>query len=104
MSQLGDFLRKFDGGYGHLCPGCSQVHFIAVEKELPNGAQWTFDGNIEAPTFGPSIKVTVPIGARRQNERPLVCHYFLKAGQIEFCGDSTHELAGKTVPLPVWPI
>ncbi|MGC4033677.1 MAG: hypothetical protein QM754_18485 [Tepidisphaeraceae bacterium] len=27
------------------------------------------------------------------------CHSFVRDGQIEFLGDCTHELAGKTVPL-----
>lgn len=29
-----------------------------------------------------------------------VCHSFVRDGQIQFCMDSTHELAGKTVDLP----
>ena len=27
------------------------------------------------------------------------CHLFVKNGQIEYCSDSTHSLAGKTVPM-----
>jgi hypothetical protein len=34
---------------------------------------------------------------------PHVCHYFLRDGQIEFCGDSIHALAGQRVQLPDWP-
>jgi hypothetical protein len=32
-----------------------------------------------------------------------VCHYFLQDGALQYCGDSTHGLAGKTVPLPELP-
>jgi hypothetical protein len=32
-----------------------------------------------------------------------ICHYFLTDGLISFCGDSTHDFAGKTVPLPELP-
>jgi hypothetical protein len=32
-----------------------------------------------------------------------LCHYFIRAGKIEFCGDSPHNLAGQTVDLPDWP-
>lgn len=38
-----------------------------------------------------------------------VCHSFVggsggqSPGMIVFLGDSTHELAGQTVPLPAWP-
>jgi hypothetical protein len=28
------------------------------------------------------------------------CHSFVRAGMIEFLSDCTHELAGKTVPIP----
>ena len=60
---------------------------------LPDG--WTFDGNLEAPTFSPSFKHTW------QNGR--VCHYILTAGMLNYCGDSTHALAGQSIPLPVLP-
>jgi len=73
----------------HWCPGCKSIHRINVNA--PNkysNARWTWDGNVDAPTFSPSINI---VGH---------CHYFIRAGQIQFCQDSTHALAGKTVPLP----
>ena len=100
MSQISAALRKAHGGYLHWCPGCNEVHFIAVER--PGGPQWTFDGNAEQPTFSPSVRVTWH-GGYGPERSTKVCHYFIHAGQIEFCGDSTHALAGKTVPLPTWP-
>jgi len=60
----------------------------------------------------PSVKITyngVDAGQMRDAEfgggraPHACCHYFIKAGQIEFQGDSTHALAGKTVPLPPLP-
>jgi hypothetical protein len=60
---------------------------------LPDG--WTFDGNLEAPTFTPSFLHSWGTGK--------VCHYNLIAGWLQFCPDSTHGLAGKTVPLPDLP-
>jgi hypothetical protein len=92
-------------GFHHWCPGCDQPHGIWIKN--PGGAQWTFDGNMEAPTFAPSIRCfsthdengdPLPNGAQR-----TLCHYFIKAGRIEFCGDSPHGLAGRIVPLPEWP-
>jgi hypothetical protein len=84
-----------DEDFGHVlmhwCPGCNARHIINVEKPLPNGAKWTWDGNVDAPTFSPSINI---VGQ---------CHYFIRNGMIEFCGDSAHELAGQTVPLPDFP-
>ena len=32
-----------------------------------------------------------------------VCHYFLRAGVIEYLGDCTHALRGQKVMLPDWP-
>lgn len=32
-----------------------------------------------------------------------ICHYFIRGGKIEFCGDSTHNLSGQTVDLPDIP-
>lgn len=80
-----------DGMLSHYCPGCKSRHMIAVYEPFPNGALWTFDGNAESPTFSPSINI---VGA---------CHYFIRAGKIEFCGDSKHDLAGQTVDLPDLP-
>ncbi len=71
-----------------FCPGCECVHG-------PN-AGWTFNGDFEKPTFSPSILVK---GADGDGAK-TVCHSFVRDGQIQFLGDCTHELAGKTVDLP----
>jgi hypothetical protein len=64
-------------------------HVIHTDRRAqPNGHTWEFDGNEQAPTFSPSVHI---VGQ---------CHYFIRAGRIEFCGDSKHHLAGKTVELP----
>lgn len=75
----------------HWCPGCKSRHLINIEKPNLSNAVWRWDGNVESPTFTPSINI---IGH---------CHYFITAGKISFCADSTHELAGKTVDLPEIP-
>lgn len=116
MSQVSAKLRDFEGGFSHWCPGCRRMHMIAVGEPLENGARWSFDGNFGAPTFGPSVRVSgkklviVDDEWTGEWEREAqgstidhVCHYFIRAGMIEFCGDSTHELAGQTVPLPDLP-
>lgn len=70
------------------CPGCESGHG-------PTDA-WEYNGDAERPTFSPSILV-------RGGSRNLVCHSFVRDGQIEFLGDCTHRLAGQTVPLPDVP-
>lgn len=108
MGQFGRFLRKIGAaeghtgqGYAHGCPACEEMHAFAVETPFSNGARWQFDGNIESPTFAPSMNIAT--GWPDKPETFTRCHYFLRAGQIEFLGDSTHGLAGRTVPLPELP-
>jgi hypothetical protein len=112
MGQVSAKLRAYDVGDGwrgaafaHWCPGCKGMHAFAVGKPLRNGAKWTFDGNLEAPTFAPSMHIRVGPYPSDDDEpgRIDVCHYFLRAGQIQFLGDSTHALKGQTVPLPDLP-
>jgi hypothetical protein len=108
MGQVSSVLRRGQGGYFHWCPACEEMH------RLPDS--WTFDGNLEMPTFSPSFKHS-GMKAEVVNGRwtgewerdgdgkliPFVCHYILTAGQLNFCGDCTHAFAGKTVPLPALP-
>lgn len=77
---------------------------------------WTFDGNLESPTFSPSFKhsgiQTIQVDGKwtgewvrdsEGNTVSCVCHYILTAGVLNFCGDSTHRLSGQSVPLPAIP-
>lgn len=92
------------------CPGCNDTHVI--------NKTWDFDGNFEQPTFSPSILVTaghyVPgfvagsdcwctfYADKPEDERTFSCyrcHSFIKNGEWQFLGDSSHDLAGKTVPM-----
>lgn len=79
-------------GFMIKCPGCGDHHAIYTTEKNQVGAIWTFDGNEESPTFSPSVRVSWASGA-------MICHFFIKKGQIEFCSDSTHVLAGRTVPM-----
>lgn len=112
--QVGSKMRRFGpqgfqgGGLAHWCPGCEQMHVFTLDGKNASGAQWTWDGNIEAPTFSPSMHIkvgprpTVPEG-RPDAGQVDVCHYFLRAGVLEYLGDSTHALKAQRVPLPDLP-
>jgi len=86
-------LRKAKAGtgirYHFMCPGCKEIHGCQVPG-------WTFNGDINKPTFNPSLLVTYGKEDKRR------CHSFIKGGQIQFLNDCTHELAGKTVEIPEW--
>lgn len=86
-----DWQRDMGKCYLHWCPGCEALHVINVEKPNHSNAIWRFDGNMETPTFQPSVNI---VGR---------CHYTITAGQITFHGDSKHKLAGQVVPLPEIP-
>lgn len=77
---------------------------------------WAFNGNLGVPTFTPSVKITgkkiVTVDGKwtgewvRDAQGKTVddcCHYILTDGQLNFCSDSLHPLAGQTVPLPDLP-
>lgn len=70
-------------GYMFMCPGCGEFHG-------PDLKRWTFNGDLENPTFRPSI------GVRVGDE---YCHSYVTNGKIEFLGDSTHALKGQTVDM-----
>lgn len=107
MTQLTPFLRKARGGYYHWCPGCEHAHFYATEHPAPTSPRWDFNGNIERPSFTPSMRFFRPALPAKDGEPAQAeqtrCHYFVTDGQIVFCGDCVHALAGQTVPLPVMP-
>lgn len=88
------------------CPGCVTHHSFRTKaykgETRAVGAGpvpiWTFDGNMESPTFSPSLLYTGIVSPKTGKELGR-CHLFLRAGVIEFLGDCSHELAGKRVPL-----
>jgi hypothetical protein len=86
-----------------FCPGCECGHQF--------DERWTFNGNIEKPTFRASMLVrgTVPVtdeevarimAGEKITPKPLVCHSYVTDGKIQFLDDCTHELRGQTVDLP----
>ena len=74
------------------CPGCNDLHAVTLDG-------WDVDtGDLDRPTVSPSILV-------RGGSEGITCHSFLRAGVWEFLPDSTHTLAGQSVPmvpLPEW--
>lgn len=104
MGQVSRVMRRATDRWLFWCPGCRDLHAV--------GDGWAFNGNIERPTFSPSILVTG--GAQRDNAGEikrdasgnvlqLHCHSFLEDGRLRFLSDCHHELAGQTVALPELP-
>lgn len=119
----------------------SEGRFYAVEIKCPSGhthtlptnwtppgmarsphiraVQWEFNGDLERPTFKPSIlsrnghfleehqagkSCWCTYNAEHPDEpAPFVCcccHSFVTDGRIQFLGDCSHALKGQTVDLP----
>lgn len=108
MGQINKILRRSVQGYIHWCPGCEDTHTLFDS--------WKFNGDIDKPTFTPSFKhqgfKTIDIDGKWTGEWvrddkgkpiPYCCHYILTNGILNFCRDSTHKLAGQSVPLPDLP-
>ena len=89
--------------YTFWCPGCNSPHSFNVvsprfAKDVP---VWTFNGDMEKPTFSPSLRVfyTHP----QTKEQKTICHLFLTDGKLIYQGDSGHDMKGQTVDLPDIP-
>ena len=107
MNQVSQILRRVHGGYSHWCPACEHMH------RLPDG--WTFNGDVNRPTFQPSFKhfgkrIMVENGRwigdwhRGADGQALdgTCHYIITEGTIQFCPDSWHGRSDIVV-MPVIP-
>jgi hypothetical protein len=118
MAALSKKLRDTaDNGLVFWCLGCDMPH--RIQHSAGSGPRWTWDGNVETPTFSPSVLVTwdqweppantpeiaeqIRIGEITQAKVKKVCHSFVRAGRIQYLGDCTHALAGQTIDLPDWP-
>jgi hypothetical protein len=73
-------------GYLIFCPACNCGH------EFIEG-RWTFNGDMDKPTFQPSMLVYKDDPEKR-------CHSFVTNGRIQFLSDCGHKMRGQTVELP----
>jgi hypothetical protein len=67
---------------------------------------WQWNGNAERPSITPSYLEYLPEHTRSDgtvSPRRTLCHCIITDGTIQFCGDSPHELSGKTVPMEPIP-
>jgi hypothetical protein len=113
MSKI---IRDHPGVYRFRCPGCDSFHIYYTNEPGAvhgyRGKLWQFNGDFEHPTFLDSLlniwgkqadpnfddtgleKYGTPKGGWSGR-----CHLFVRNGKIEYCGDCTHDLAGRTVDM-----
>lgn len=87
----------FAPGYYHVyCPGCDKLHVIWTrESGLVEHPIWQFNGDVNSPTFTPSVKIETG----HHPEASDICHFTITAGMIQYHGDCTHEFKGQILPL-----
>lgn len=91
-------------GWMIRCPVEKHTYHVFPKVGRP-GASWTFNGDMEKPTFRPSMNELVNGPGKHHNESCPTwrCHFTVTDGMIEYHGDCTHDLVGKTLPLEHWP-
>lgn len=74
------------------------------KQPLRNGHKWTFDGDMVAPTFSPSMNMAWnPPGPHYNPDCPSGrCHFTITRGVIMYHGDCSHEHRGQH-HLEAWP-
>jgi len=90
------YREKHGMAYMFHCPGCGVSHIVHTEKRNCMGAIWTFNGDMDKPTFSPSVVVKYENGP---DNKPMVCHSFIRDGKFEYLSDCTHKLAGQTFEM-----
>lgn len=101
-----DRVKEFgENQYSIICPACRCGHMLK---------NWQFNGDLERPTFTPSLLVTGPsrfptdeeveriVAGETVNIPDGVCHSYITDGNIQYLTDCTHEFAGKTLELPTY--
>lgn len=104
----------------HYCPACDELHQYVVDRKDGNRPAWGFNGDLNKPSFTPSMLIRSGHYASGQKEtaetcylcngddeslRDIcgICHYFVTQGKIQYCGDCTHDHKDKIVDLPAIP-
>lgn len=80
-----------------FCPGCKERHYVQTSGD---GLNWNWNASFTEPTLSPSVDVRFERTDIHRTPTRTVCHFLVREGKIAFQSDSTHEHAGKTVPLP----
>ena len=98
VNQAGELI-----GYAAKCPACAamphggSIHIFSL-KMATGTPGWAFNGNMERPTFSPSMLARSRDGEGNDH----VCHSFLRDGRWEYLSDCGHAMAGQTVDVPTW--
>ena len=88
-------------GYNFFCRGCNGYHMFHVGEWEQNGQKktgWKFNGDMDNPTFTPSLLVYEGLYPNGDVGHPR-CHLFVRDGKIQYLGDCGHKLAAQTIDM-----
>lgn len=104
-------VKLFDekhGTYMFKCPA-GHNHYINTKVQNHVNAQWDFNGDLDNPTFHPSVNERsgsyVDQNYKDDHEfhgygQSYQCHFIITEGKIHFQADCSHELRGQVLDLP----
>ncbi len=83
------------------CNGCDTHHRYQTKRDdgVTDGPLWKFNGDLDNPTFSPSLRCNGSPGVADPERGVHLCHLYLRNGQVQYLNDCTHALAGMTVPV-----
>lgn len=94
--------------YEFHCPGCGHSH-VYYTKNPEGRPVWSFNGDVNNPTFTPSLLNRWGKHADPEWQEPTepapshgwsgTCHLYVTNGQIQYLGDCSHHLAGTTIEM-----
>lgn len=75
------------------CPGCESLHPFTIEappgpdgRQLNRGVTWQWDGNLERPTFSPSLLCHGSVHICEGGHDPVICP------NPDTCGSASHAI------------
>lgn len=102
-------VKLFDAEHGTYKFKCPAGHWHYINTKVPNhkNAQWSFNGNLDRPTFSPSVNErtgyfvdpNVKGDEDWLKENSYHCHFIITDGKIYFCEDCSHHLKGQTLEM-----
>ena len=78
-------------GYMIFCPACECGHLF--------DSRWKFNGDLDKPTFTPSMLIHEGFWKDTGERHTHRCHSFVTNGKIKFLNDCTHAMKNKEVYL-----
>lgn len=80
----------------YWCEGCKFAHHVPFGEGV-----WKFEGTEENPSLSPSVRhfYIKPATETEPQVEITICHYWIKNGNIEYCGDCQHQYSGQTRKL-----